>query len=128
MNELTPQQVATLTGGGDCFDHWHSSDRAANEANQGAASNVPTIEVNTNTTLPVESAFVIVDTGAASITITLPLSNGGVEIEIVKNHPANRMIIACSGSNTILARDSLIAYNYGTAVRLKAISNGWLII
>lgn len=126
---LSPAQESNLTSFGDCFDHWHSSDRVLDHdsllALQSLAEPVP---VTGDITVTTQQDLILVDTSLKNITVTLPLASKGREIEVMKNAEPNMLIVKTSGTDLILGADELRAYNYGTSLRFKAIPFGWIII
>jgi len=126
---ITPFQESSLVSAGDCFEHWHSADRVLDHVSvlslQGAS---PAFSVSENFTVTLQQDFILVDTTLKSITISLPLASNGREIEIMKNARPNTLIIQSSGLDLILDSSEVRVYNYGTSLRFKATSFGWIMI
>lgn len=126
---LTPQQEHALTNSGDCFDHWHSSDRQARYEDLAAYQQLALL-----TMAPGDLAigdkvdFVLADTSTQNVTITLPKAKAGRELSITKVSPSNQLKIQTSGGDKIHGSDGILVYNYGTSLKLKAVPLGWIII
>ena len=126
---LSPQQESTLVSGGDCFDHWHSSDRVRTH------DDILTMQalakatlVSSDTTITSKQDYLIVDTSSGNVTVTLPFSNNGREIEIMKNAQANYLSIVPFGDDVILKSKEVRVFNYGTSLRFKGFTGGWIIV
>ena len=125
---LTEQQESNLVSGGDCPDHWHSQDRVLDRSSLLTLQSLArAYETNDSMTVTDTMDYVIVDTSAANVTITLPRSHNGREIEVMKNAAPNYLRILTSNTDKILGYSEIRVYNYGTALRFKAISTGWII-
>ena len=73
--------------------------------------------------------IVLVDTTSASVTVTIPTSkNDGWECEVVKTSAANRVIILPSGTDTLVGETSVEVYDQWTALRFRAVPNGFVIV
>lgn len=126
---LTAQQESSLVSGGDCFDHWHSADRVLDRSSLLTLQSLArAYETNDSITVTDTMDYVIVDTSAGNVTITLPRAHNGREIEVMKNATANTLIILTTSPNKILGESELRVYNYGTSLRFKAVSTGWVMI
>ena len=118
-----------LVGGGDCFLHWHSSDRVITHSDLRKLQQLDVFRTVTgdSSVLPNDD-FILVNTTSASVTVTLPLASASREIEIMKNAAPNRISVVTSGTDTILGVTEARIYNYGTSLRFKAVTGGWIII
>lgn len=126
---LTGYQESTLTSGGDCFDHWHSSDRILTHDDIGQLQRLSAIiNVTGNITASFTQDVLLCDTTSTSFTVSLPVAAQGVEIEIVKIVQANTLTIQLSGTDLIYGQSSVLVYNIGTALRFKSITGGWILI
>lgn len=126
---LTPYQEATLTSGGDCFDHWHSTDRALSHDDVLAYQGLTlALEITGDHTVDNRGDFLLVDSSAGNVVITLPVANNGREIEVMKNASANYVSIVPAAGELILDSTEVRIFNYGTSLRFKAIPGGWFII
>lgn len=126
---LTPQQEAALTGGGDCFTHWHSEDRqATQELLQGLQGVAAQRSYDADTTLTGKEDFVLVDTSSANVTITLPWARNGLELELLKVSDSGTLIILPQGTNTIMGTTGATCTSGGSALRFKAFGTDWRLI
>jgi len=129
LTTLTERQVSNLTSAGDCFEHYHSSDRVLSHGDVAELQNLAAVRTITGDfTVGANDDFLLVDTSVVNIAVTLPLAGNGRELEIMKNADANYISIKAVGTDLILGANELRVYNYGTSIRLKAIPNGWAII
>ncbi len=86
-------------------------------------------DVSSDTVLNRGAGIILADTSATSITLTLPPSNDdGWECEIVKVFPQNRVIIVPSGTDTLVGETSVEVYVQWTALRFRAVSDGYIIV
>ena len=75
---MTPWQETALTGGGDCFTHWHSEDRRpTQDFLHGLHSVANTVVASSNITLTGNEDVLRVDTSAGDVIVTLPYAKGG---------------------------------------------------
>lgn len=126
---LTEQQESSLVSGGDNFDHWHSSDRVLDRSSLLTLQSLArAYETNDSITVSDTMDYVIVDTSASDVTITLPRSHNGREIEIMKNATENFLKILTTSPDKVLGESEIRVYNYGTSLRFKSISTGWIIV
>lgn len=126
---LTEQQESNLVSGGDCPDHWHSQDRVLDRSSLLTLQSLArAYETNDSITVTDTMDYVIADTSAGNITITLPRSHNGREIEVMKNATPNFLKIITTSPDKILEQTEVRVYNYGTALKFKAVSTGWIIV
>ena len=126
---LTPQQESNLVSGGDCPDHWHSQDRVLDRSSLLTLQSLArAYETNDSITVTDTMDYVIADTSASNITITLPRAHNGREIEVMKNATSNFLKIITTSPDKILEQTEVRVYNYGTALKFKAVSTGWIIV
>jgi len=123
---MNPNQEAELTGGGDCFLHHHSADQAPSQellhGLQMVASQKP---ISSDTTLVGTEDFVLVDTTAQSLNITLPRAINGLEREIMKLVNPNTIVVLPQGTDTILGTSGVTISSGGASLRFKAIGTDW---
>jgi len=126
---LSDLQESSLVSAGDCFEHWHSSDRVMTHDSLTGLQEVANYQTFTDDYEVKPAAdYILADTSVKSVTITLPLSTNGREIEVTKMASPNYVSIKTSGSDLVLGSNELRVYNYGTSLRFKAIPTGWIII
>ena len=126
---LTQAQESGLTSGGDCVDHWHSTDRILQHDDILEFQQLTkAIAVTSNKTVDDRWDYLLVNTDTGNITITLPPAINGREIEVMKNATPNYVSIVPTGTDRILGSTEIRVFNYGTSLRFKAITGGWFII
>lgn len=126
---LTAQQESSLVSGGDCFEHWHSSDRARTHSDLEQLQQLASVvTVTSDFTVRTGTDFVLADTSLSDLTVTLPRSADGVEMEVVKVATPNILTIALTGADLIYGQSSVLVYNIATALRFKSITGGWILI
>jgi hypothetical protein len=123
---LDALQEQQLTGGGDTLLHYHLADRVTNARLQADARQVTVTEATY--IVADNDEILLVDTSAASATLTLPPSRGGKEYEVVKIAAANSITVDADGSDTICGAASMLLTLQWSAARLKAVSGGWILI
>lgn len=123
--ELDP----TLVNGGDCFAHYHSEDRVPrHDTLKGLQSVAERRSVTGDTTLTDSNDFVLVDTSAGNVMITLPRALGGKEYEVTKTSPFNYIAVVPAAGETILGETEVRIFNQWTSIRFKAVAGGWIAI
>lgn len=126
---MTPWQEAALTGGGDCFTHWHSEDRRpTQDFLHGLHTVANTVVASADTTLTGNEDVVRVDTSASDVTITLPYAKNGIEVTIIKTSALHTLIIKGSGTETINGDNTHTYATIWSARTFKAIDGQWSII
>jgi hypothetical protein len=127
--ELDDRQISELTGTGECYLHWHPDDRVVtNDTVKGVASQALVTSVSTNTSIGYSPDIVLVDTSAGNITITVPLAKSGNEVKIVKVAAPNTLTIQLSGSDLVYSNTNILVYTIGTALHLKGVDGGYILI
>lgn len=126
---MDASQEAALINGGDCFSHWHSEDRVpSQDFLHGLHAVSAQSPVSANATLTGSEDFILVDTSAGNVTVTLPRAINGTEVEIMKKYLANTLIILPQGSDTILLTTGVTIQSGGASLRFKAIGSDWRLI
>jgi hypothetical protein len=127
MSDALPEE---LVSGGDCFLHWHSSDRQIDHANiVEMQSRIHVREVTTGYTLNEQDDIVLCDTIGGSITITLPRCFNGKEFQIVKIDPANTVTVTPDGTDTIMGDTSGTLLSNYESWHIKATDGGdWILL
>ena len=127
---LDPIQESNLVSGGDCFEHWHSSDRSLSHDDVLQYQSLTTVRsVSTDINVDDRWDYILVDTSSGNRTVTLPLALNGREIEVIKATAANKVTILPSGADTIIGATGVIIQSRFDAIRLKAVhGTGWFAI
>lgn len=127
---ISQQQEAELTGGGDCFSHWHSNDRVLDHGSlQQLQQTVRETSVSTTPYAVTDSDdILLVDTAGSSITVNLPRARNGRELYLIKLVAANTMTLQPSGTDTINGAASVAVTIQWTSIKIKAISTGWIVL
>lgn len=126
---MTPEQEAALTGGGDCFSHWHSEDRLPTQNLLHGLHGVSYVKsVSGNTSLTGKEDIILVDTSLSDVTVTLPEASGGAEVTVVKISSLHKLIVQGSGSDLINGSSSHIYTTQWSARTFKAVEGQWIIV
>jgi len=119
-------QEAALIQGGDCFSHYHSADRVpTQDFMHGLQTIARQNPVTANYTVTAKDDYVLVDTSAGNVTITMPRAIGGVEVEILKMFPQNTIFVVPEGSDTILMATGATISIGNAAIHFKAFGTDW---
>lgn len=70
--------------------------------------------------------ILVVDSSAATVTVTLPKARGGKVFQILKQSAANTVVIVPSVGDTILGQSSFVLSEKNQTRRMKAVKNGYL--
>ena len=126
---FTDIQVAQLVGNGECFIHKHPKEVLGFTEILELSQAWPERTIDSDTTLTVGDYHAIVDTSAASVTITLPLASKGREFHITKLTPQNALWIIPTPPDTILGSAvGIVLYNAYSSLHMKATSYDWICI
>lgn len=117
---------ATLLNGGDCFLHWHSSDRVPRQDFLHGLQQVTRERTITAATYSVVDTDDILLCGV-STTITMLPAIDGREIEVVMTG-TDPITVNLTTPDLVYGESSVIIEEQGTALRFKAISGGWVFI
>ena len=123
---LTPEQESSLTSAGDCFQHYHSSDRLRTHDESRQLVGLESVE-HTGAgaySVPASADYVMVDTSLGSATITLPPPSKLMSVTILRTSGAN---LATIKSPTGLVNGALtfaLAGAYGFA-KFKAFNGNY---
>ncbi len=130
-NELTDEQYSELTGQAECHQHFHAVDHTHVQVDQAQAVMVIT-NVSADYAAKSRDDIIVVDTTAADVTVTLPLSKNQKEFTVIKKVAANSQITAfsgvetCLGSSTITATGALSVKKFKAFYGATATQNGYL--
>lgn len=122
---IEPRSEYELVGGGDTLLHYHLADRATNA---GLQSDARRTTVTTAYTVRADDDFLLIDTSAGAVELTLPQARNGKEYEFVLVDATNYATVTPDGADTINGEPDMILSTLWTAIRLKAISGGWVAI
>ncbi len=127
---LSPQQESALVSGGDCFEHWHSSDRILSHDDVLQYQSLTTvIEVSADFTVDDRWDYLLVDTTTGNVNIYLPQALNGREIEVIKAAAAYKLNILPVAGETIIGATGVIIQSKYDALRVKAVQGmGWIAI
>jgi len=87
--------------------------------------------VTANYAMLVNDNFILADSTAGNITVTLPNSNTAKEVEVIKAAVANTVTVQTSGTDVIYTAGGATFVSLalkGTSVRLKAVTGGWWVL
>ena len=123
---LTPEQEFRLTRGGDSPDHYHSSDRVRVHSDIGDLDSLANVRTPAygSYTLVADDDFILADNAGP---FQLPKAKDGRVIEIIMTTLAPVAINLATG-DTFYGETSIVMEEKTTAIRLKAISGGWVAI
>lgn len=123
---IDPRSEYELVGGGDTLLHYHLADRATNA---GLQKDARVVQVSSSTySATFADDFIVLDTSLSAITVTLPLSRNGREIEIILNVGPNKVTVLPQSGETIMGSADAVLTTVGTAIRFKAIGTNWTAI
>jgi len=122
---LTPAQEQSLTSAGDCFDHYHSSDRGVthdtlNQISQAARVASPQLPY----VLSRQDDIVVLPAGGV---IILPPARNGGEFQVIMSGTA-KITVQLSGTDLIYGESSVELTVKGTSLHFKAITGGWVLL
>lgn len=88
---IDPRTESELTGGGDCFAHWHSADRVRTHDDVTRLDQLETSAATATSpyTVPIGLNYLLVDTTAGNVTVNLPTPSLLVSITIIKKVAGN---------------------------------------
>jgi hypothetical protein len=118
---MNPQDDFSLVQGGDCFSHWHSSDRQPTQDFLHGLQGVTRVEYRAaDFTVDLSVDYYIVTTPAA-VTATLPLARGNRVIVLLRDGGAHNLSIYPSGGETINGTTHIDITSSYSPVRLLAL-------
>jgi hypothetical protein len=121
---LTSDQERRLTGGGDCHDHFHSIDRVRVYSDIAALQKLEVVRTPPTGSYTVGAAddFIEADNYGP---YQLPKAKDGRIVEIVMKTDTPVRINMFSG-DTFYGETSILLEEKTTAIRLKAVTGGWI--
>ena len=122
---LTPQQEATLTNGGDNFDHWHSSDRQVTQQTLRQLQQLTNI-VTAPAIYTVTTLEDIILCPVATV-LQLPTSKQGMQFSVVRTG-SGAVVCHRAGTDTIFGATNVTLTTLGEAFNFVAIPGGWILL
>lgn len=123
-DRLNDDQADLLTGGGDCFLHYHSADRELSDRSLRQIQQLTTVrEVTGDYTVTSKDYVVVVDDGD----VVLPTAKNGVEFIIV-NGGSTSITVTFSGGDTLFGTTSATIATLGDSLRFKGLKGKWITI
>lgn len=122
---IEPRIEAELTNGGDCFAHYHSSDRVRTHDDVLRLQEL-LYEHSVSGTYAVteQDDILLCATGG---TLTLPLAKTGREFIVVMTGTTN-VTVSLTGSDLLYGASSILLNAQGMALHFKAVAGGWVLI
>lgn len=122
---IDERQEGELTNGGDCFSHYHSSDRVRTHDDVLRLQEL----LNEHS---VSGTYAITDQDdvllcAIGGTLTLPRAKNGREFEVVMTGTTN-VTVNLTSPDLIYSNSSVLMTLQGMALRFKAVSGGWILV
>lgn len=123
---LSSNQESNLVSGGDCFEHYHSSDRVVTHDDAVALTELEKTQlaINGATVVSKDADYVLVDTASGNATLTLPHPNGLRRVVVLKTAAANTVTIS-SPVGTINGVATLVLSAAYAVATLKAIGGNY---
>lgn len=122
---IDPRIEAELTNGGDCFSHWHSSDRIVDHDDiMRSQELLYQHSVSGTYSVTDQDDILLCATGA---TLTLPLAKTGREFIVVMTGTTN-VTVNFTGTDLIYGESSVLIEQQGTALHFKATTGGWILV
>lgn len=124
---LNEDQMQQLTNGGDCPLHHHRGDTVpTNDTVQRLAGVENWRTAVTTQDLLREDDYVLADSTAGTITLTLPNARNGKKITITKIVAVNTVTVAATSGYNVLGAGSVNLTAAWSVLRLKLFDNTWI--
>jgi len=121
---LNDDQAALLTGGGDCFLHYHSSDQELTDRSiRQFQQRTMVREVTGDYTVTPSDNVVVISDGD----VVLPAAKNGIEFIIV-NSGVTPVSISFSSGDTLFGNTSATLSSIGDSLHFKALKGKWITI
>lgn len=115
----------SLVSGGDCFSHWHSSDRVpTQDMLHGLRGVVRTTLISSTYTARPDDDVILV---SGATTVTLPLARNSQEYTIVRTGTST-VTVNTTSPDTVSGGSSVTLTTQWASRTFKAIQGGWVII
>ena len=123
---LSVEQEAALVSQGDCYEHYHSSDRLIT-SEDGITLNA--IErsasfVNGTHSIPSDVVYVLANSSSGNVNLTLPNPSKRLSVTVIKTSASNSVIIR-SPSGTINGVTSYTLTSAFQTAKFKAIDGNY---
>lgn len=125
---LTEHEVAALTGGMDTTLHSHSFDRTMTHASLDELQALEkVVAITANYVASYRDDFILVDSTAGAISISIPFGKGQKELTVVRIAGTFSVTLNAAATDIINGFSSLVITNSYAPVRLKAFKGfGWV--
>lgn len=129
-NELTDEQVAQLTRGGECFIHIHPKEILGFAERLELMNATPVLPVSGDYSPTQNTEILLIDTTSGDIRVTLPVANKGREFQVVKVAGSNSVIVIPSGSDTVVGSTTGVIFSgLYTSLHFKGIlGTGYILL
>jgi len=124
---MSPENEYALVGGGETTLHTHPL-TISHDILQRLDTITKSPTVTGDTTLTGAEDFVLVDTSAGNITITLPRKIEGLVCEVIKPNAAYTVTILPQAGMTILGAAGATLTAAGSSARFKLFGTDWKVI
>ena len=123
---LSPEQESALTSQGDCYEHFHSSDRQVTyEQILSMISLEMTITLANGTHIvPLGAIYVLANSISGNVNLTLPNPSKNLSVTVIKTS-ANNSVIISSPSGTINGSASYSMTSAYQTAKFKAIAGNY---
>ena len=126
MNTRDEQE---LTGQGPTWLHYHPDDRTPTHDTLIRLQALQKfVTASGDYSVSDKDDFVLADTSAGNITVTLPRAADGREFEVVKTAAPGVVTVVPTGTDTILGTTGVTATAQWTALHFKATNGNWILI
>lgn len=121
---MTPEQEYSLIGGGETNLHSHPL-TISHDILQRLDTIAKSPTITSDTTLTGAEDFIMVDTSAGNVTVTLPRKIEGLVSEIMKPNAPNTVTVLPQAGMTILGAAGATITAAGTSIRFKLFGTDW---
>ena len=129
LARLGDGELEELLSGGECHLHFHPVVTAHEDIEKlNAATRVVQTNANFDWTTEETVDVVVVDTSAASRTVTLPHAVGGRVCTVTKAHTAFSVVVQFQTGETLFGATSTTLVSLGEVKRFKAYNGNWILI
>ena len=120
---LSEDQERSLTGEGDCFSHWHSSDRTpTHDFLEGLQGTAKVATQNTSYDVNLSVDYHLLNSASGAIIAQLPKARGNRLITFVRTSGANSITLTAASGETVNGAATLVMSSSYSPVRLLAVA------